>query len=217
MALLIHARCTEIMGIDIHPGATIGGGLMIDHGSGVVIGETCVIGRNCNFLHGITLGGTGNTDSWDRHPKLGNNVFIGCNATVLGNISIGDEVIIGSGSLVLKPLPPRAVAIGTPAVIKRIKEKKSSVLTAIENTKHSTLREGSKNDRYTSVVTLWEKDELWEPQDSQASPKKCSDLLLAVGFADSHQTYFGDDCLVHDGVIENKSSSVSSTEECVMC
>ena len=91
LAMVIQARNTEVFGVDIHPGARIGGGLMIDHGTGVVIGETAVVGTNCSFLHGTTLGGTGTSKDFDRHPKIGNNVFLGCGVTVLGNIKIGDH------------------------------------------------------------------------------------------------------------------------------
>lgn len=94
---------------------------MIDHGTGVVIGETAVIGSNCTLMHGITLGGTGKVSSFDRHPKLGNNVFLGCQVTILGNIRIGDGVTVGAGSIVLKSLPDGATAVGSPAVIKAIK------------------------------------------------------------------------------------------------
>lgn len=97
------------------------GGLLLDHGTGVVIGETSVVGQNCSFLHGITLGGTGKP-GYDRHPKLGNNVFVGCQVTILGNITIGDYSSIGAGSLVLKSLPAGATAIGSPATIKSIRD-----------------------------------------------------------------------------------------------
>ena len=83
---------------------------------GVVIGETAVIGRNCSFLHGVTLGGTG-APVFDRHPKLGDNVFVGCSTSILGNIKIGSNVKIGSGSIVVKPLPSGATAVGNPAKI----------------------------------------------------------------------------------------------------
>ena len=86
IAMAIQARCTEVFGVDIHPGASIGPGLMIDHGTGVVIGETAVVGEDCSFLHGITLGATGSSKEFDRHPKIGSNVFLGCGVTVLGNI-----------------------------------------------------------------------------------------------------------------------------------
>lgn len=89
---------------------------MVDHGTGIVVGESAVIGTNCSFLHGVTLGSTGK-ESGDRHPKVGNDVLIGCNATVLGNIRIGHCCKIGSGSLVLKALPDGVTAVGNPAKI----------------------------------------------------------------------------------------------------
>ena len=120
LALAVQARVTEVFGLDIHPGAVLGGGLMIDHGTGVVIGETAVVGKDCTFLHGVTLGGTGTSPEWDRHPKVGNNVFLGCGVTVLGNIRIGDHCKVGAGSLVLKPLPDGATAVGSPAIVKSL-------------------------------------------------------------------------------------------------
>lgn len=120
LAMVIQARCTEVFGVDIHPGALIGGGLMIDHGTGVVIGETAIIGRDCSFLHGITLGGTCTTQNFDRHPKIGNSVFLGCNVTVLGNIHVGDHSTVGANSLVLKSLPAGCTAVGSPAHVKNI-------------------------------------------------------------------------------------------------
>lgn len=134
LAMVIQARCTEVFGVDIHPGAVIGGGLMIDHGTGVVIGETVVVGKNCSFLHGITLGGTGNSTEFDRHPKLGDNVFLGCNVTVLGNIRIGSNSRVGASSLVLKSLPSDCTAMGSPATIRRqITSSGSSVSLFDEN------------------------------------------------------------------------------------
>ena len=115
-ARAIQSRCSEIFSVDIHPAARIGAGLMIDHGTGVVIGETCVIGTNCSFLHGVTLGSTGKNDG-DRHPKLGNDILIGCNSTILGNICIGSNTKVGSGSIVLKSLPCCVTAVGNPARI----------------------------------------------------------------------------------------------------
>jgi len=115
-ARAIQSRCSEVWSVDIHPNAKIGAGLMIDHGTGVVIGETAVIGSNCSFLHGVTLGSTGK-DSGDRHPKLGNDILVGCNATILGNICVGSNTKIGSGSIVLKSLPCCVTAVGNPARI----------------------------------------------------------------------------------------------------
>lgn len=102
--------------IEIHPGATIGKNLFIDHGSGVVIGETTIIGDNCTIYQGVTLGGTGK-ENGKRHPTIGNNVFIGSGAKVLGNITIGDNVKIGANCVVLKDIPSNSTAVGIPAKI----------------------------------------------------------------------------------------------------
>ena len=117
LALAIQARVSEVLSVDIHPGAVIGSGFHIHHGSGIVIGETSVVGRNCSIQHGVTLGATGNSVTFDRHPKLGNNVLVGCYTTILGNISIGTDCKIGAGSIVLKSLPDGVAAIGNPAKI----------------------------------------------------------------------------------------------------
>ena len=106
-------------GIEIHPGATIGRCLFIDHGMGIVFGETCEIGDNCTIYHGVTLGGTGK-DTGKRHPTLGNNVLIGAGTKVLGPVYIGDNVRVGAGSVVLKNLPANATAVGVPAEIVRV-------------------------------------------------------------------------------------------------
>ena len=106
-------------GIEIHPGATIGRCLFIDHGMGIVFGETCEIGDNCTIYHGVTLGGTGK-DTGKRHPTLGDNVLIGAGAKVLGPVYIGDNVRVGAGSVVLKNLPANATAVGVPAEIVRV-------------------------------------------------------------------------------------------------
>ncbi len=105
-----------ITGIEIHPAATIGPGLFIDHGMGVVIGETAEIGENCTLYHGVTLGGT----SWKkekRHPTLGKNVVIGAGAKVLGPFKVGDNSRIGSGSVVVKEVPPNSVVVGVPGKV----------------------------------------------------------------------------------------------------
>jgi serine O-acetyltransferase len=108
-----------VTGIEIHPGATIGKGLVIDHGSGVVIGETAEIGDNCTLYQGVTLGGTGK-DVGKRHPTLGNNVMIGAGAKVLGPFKIGDNVKIASNAVVLEEIPADSTAVGIPArVVKR--------------------------------------------------------------------------------------------------
>jgi len=116
LAMVLQARNSELFGADIHPAAKIGGGLMLDHATGVVIGETAVIGEDCSLLHNVTLGGTG-IAKFDRHPKIGNNVVIGCGASVLGNIKIGDGCKIGSGSMITKPLDPGCTVVGNPSRI----------------------------------------------------------------------------------------------------
>ena len=106
-------------GIEIHPGASIGDGVFIDHGSGVVIGETTVVGDNCVIYQGATLGGTGK-ETGKRHPTLGKNVMVGSGARVLGPINIGDNAKIAANAVVLMDLPPNSTAVGVPArVVKR--------------------------------------------------------------------------------------------------
>ena len=108
-------------GIEIHPGATIGKRLFIDHGFGVVIGETAIIGDDVTIYQGVTLGGTGK-ETGKRHPTIGNNVFIGSGAKVLGNITVGNDVKIGANSVVLKDIPNRATVVGVPGKIVKISE-----------------------------------------------------------------------------------------------
>jgi len=106
-------------GVEIHPGAKIGKGLFIDHGSGVVIGETTEIGDNCTIYQGVTLGGTGK-DTGKRHPTLGNNVMVGSGARVLGPFKVGDNVKIAANAVVLEAIPDNCTAVGVPArVVKR--------------------------------------------------------------------------------------------------
>lgn len=107
-------------GIEIHPGATIGRGLLIDHGIGVVIGETAIIGDDCHLYHGVTLGGTGKQQA-KRHPTLGNGVMIGCGAKCLGNIYIGDHAKIGANAVVITDVPADTTFIGLAAKDKRVK------------------------------------------------------------------------------------------------
>lgn len=105
-----------LTGIEIHPGARIGEGLFIDHGMGVVIGETAEIGNNVTLYQGVTLGGTGK-EKGKRHPTIGNNVVIGAGAKVLGNICIGDNVKIGAGSVVLRDVPANCTVVGVPGKV----------------------------------------------------------------------------------------------------
>lgn len=105
-----------ITGIEIHPGATIGSGILIDHGMGVVIGETAIVGNRVTIYHGTTLGGTGK-ESGKRHPTVGNNVIIGAGAKVLGPITIGDNSKVGANSVVLKDVPANSTVVGIPAKV----------------------------------------------------------------------------------------------------
>ena len=105
-------------GVEIHPGATIGDGLFIDHGSGVVIGETTIIGNNCTLYQGVTLGGTGK-DVGKRHPTLGNNVMVGAGAKVLGPLKVGNNSKIAANAVVLHEVPENCTAVGIPAKVVR--------------------------------------------------------------------------------------------------
>ena len=116
MAYFFQMRTSEVFGIDIHPAAKIGKGLMIDHAHSIVIGETSVVGDNVSMLHSVTLGGTGKEDE-DRHPKIGDGVMIGAGAKVLGNIKVGSCCRIAAGSVVLQEIPPRKTVAGVPAKI----------------------------------------------------------------------------------------------------
>ena len=101
-------------GIEIHPGATIGRGVFIDHGMGVVIGETAIVGDDCTLYQGVTLGGTGK-ERGKRHPTLGREVVVGVGASVLGDITVGDGARVGAGSVVLRDVPPHTTTVGIPA------------------------------------------------------------------------------------------------------
>lgn len=114
IAFHMQSRISELFAIDIHPAAIIGKGVMIDHATSVVIGETAVVGDDVSMLHEVTLGGTGAAEE-DRHPKIGKGVLIGAGAKVLGNITVGDHARIAAGSVVLQPVPARCTVAGVPA------------------------------------------------------------------------------------------------------
>ncbi len=120
IARIISQRARHTTGIEIHPGAQIGKGLFIDHGMGVVIGETAVIGDNCLLYQGVTLGGTGK-DKGKRHPTLGDNVMVGAGAKVLGPITLGNNVKVAANAVVLKDIPDNCTAVGVPARVARCK------------------------------------------------------------------------------------------------
>lgn len=117
-ARYVSQRAVRKTGIEIHPGAQIGKGLFIDHGHGVIIGETTIIGDNCTLYQGVTLGGTGK-EHGKRHPTIGNNVMISAGAKVLGSFTIGDNSKIGAGSVVLSEVPPNSTVVGVPGRVVR--------------------------------------------------------------------------------------------------
>ena len=116
LAYFVQMRVSEVFGVDIHPAARVGKGIMIDHAHSIVIGETAVVGDNVSMLHSVTLGGTGKEDG-DRHPKIGNGVMIGAGAKVLGNISVGYCSRIAAGSVVLHDVPHSTTVAGVPAKV----------------------------------------------------------------------------------------------------
>jgi serine O-acetyltransferase len=114
LAFHFQSRISELFQVDIHPAAKLGSGLFLDHGTGIVIGETAVVGDEVSMLHAVTLGGTG-AERGDRHPKIGKGVLLGAGAKVLGNITVGDYAKVASGSVVLKPVPAGCTVAGVPA------------------------------------------------------------------------------------------------------
>lgn len=114
LAFAMQSRVSEVFSVDIHPAAVVGSGILFDHATGVVVGETAVIGNNVSILHHVTLGGTGSIVG-DRHPKIGDGVLIGAGATILGPIRVGEGAKIGAGSVVLTDIPPHTTAVGNPA------------------------------------------------------------------------------------------------------
>ncbi|MBV9571568.1 MAG: serine O-acetyltransferase [Alphaproteobacteria bacterium] len=116
LAYLVQSRMSELFGVDIHPAATLGRGILMDHATGIVIGETAVVEDDVSLLHGVTLGGTGK-ETGDRHPKIRRGVLLSVGAKVLGNIEVGEYARVGAGSLVLKPVPAHCTVAGIPAKI----------------------------------------------------------------------------------------------------
>ncbi len=115
-ALYLQSQSSRIFAVDIHPAARFGKGIMLDHATGLVVGETATIGDNCSFLHAVTLGGSGK-ETGDRHPKIGENVLIGAGAKILGNIKVGSCSRVAAGSVVLSEVPPNVTVAGVPAKI----------------------------------------------------------------------------------------------------
>jgi len=116
LAHYLQSQMSQIFQIDIHPNSTLGSGIMLDHGTGIVIGETARVGHNCSILHHVTLGGSGKKGV-DHHPKVGDGVLLGAGASIIGNVNIGDGCQVGAGTLVISDLPAHSVAVGVPAKI----------------------------------------------------------------------------------------------------
>jgi serine O-acetyltransferase len=116
LAFYFQNQMSSIFGVDIHPAAKIGCGIMFDHATGLVVGETAVIEDDVSVLHGVTLGGTGKA-SGDRHPKIRHGVLLGANASIIGNIEVGEGAKVGAGSVVMKDVPPHVTVAGIPAVV----------------------------------------------------------------------------------------------------
>ena len=131
LARLISQRSRHRTGIEIHPGAKIGRRLVIDHGMGIVIGETAEIGDDCLIYHGVTLGGTGK-DVGKRHPTIGNNVLIGTGAKVLGPFKVGDNSRIAANSVVLSEIPPNSTAVGVPARVVKVDGRKVNYVGEVD-------------------------------------------------------------------------------------
>lgn len=154
LALALQSRVSEVFGVDIHPAAKIGEGILLDHGTGLVIGETAVIGDRVSLMQGVTLGGSGK-ETGDRHPKVGQGALIGASVTVLGNIKIGEGAMIASGSLVLKDVPEHSMAAGIPAkVIGYVEEQVPSLTMKHDASKDffehvATGQEGRSMDEYS--------------------------------------------------------------------
>lgn len=162
LARAISQTARLFTGIEIHPGAKIGKGFFIDHGMGVVIGETTEIGENVTLFQGVTLGGTGK-EKGKRHPTLGNNVTVAVGAKVLGNIKIGDNAIIGAGSVVIKDVPPDSTVVGIPGKVVRHKGKKVFGITLEHGNLPDPILEKLEQFRrelneVESIVNTWKKE-----------------------------------------------------------
>lgn len=115
IASALQSEMSNVFGVDIHPGSKWGSGITMDHGGGCVVGETSVIGDNVYLMHNVTLGATGTSNNFDRHPKIGRGAFLAASCTVLGNVEVGAGAVVGACSLVNKPVPPGYTAMGVPA------------------------------------------------------------------------------------------------------
>ncbi|SFR09421.1 serine O-acetyltransferase [Desulfoscipio geothermicus] len=154
VARLISQFARAITQIEIHPGAKIGEGLFIDHGAGVVIGETAEIGNNVTIYQGVTLGGTGK-EKGKRHPTIGDNVVISTGAKILGSFKVGENSKIGAGSVVLKPVPPNSTVVGVPGkVVIRDGEKVGTAGVSIIDLRHDLLPDPVAEAMYAMQKTI---------------------------------------------------------------
>ncbi len=185
-----------LTGIEIHPGATIGKGVFIDHGMGVVIGETAIIGDYCLIYQGVTLGGTGK-ECGKRHPTLGENVVVGGGAKVLGNIQIGNNVRIGAGSVVLRDVPSDCTVVGIPG---RIVYRSGVRVNPLE---HGSLPDSEA----TAIRTLVDRIEMLEQQvqdlmSQQSNPNQGKELVATGIDVSEHYVNVGQNCRLADRGIQ---------------
>lgn len=208
-AYLCQSRGSEVFGMDIHPAAVIGPGCMIDHATGVVVGETAVVGEECSLLHGVTLGGTGKEGNVDRHPKLGAHVLVGAHASILGNIRIGARSKIGCGSVVLEALPPGATAVGVPAkVVGRSEEGAAESDTALRRVTFANVC-GRPEDDFRSI---W-RDRLHHlGNDGFLTPRQFHDRLPHLTREESDDLFFQIDRDV-DGVVSEADAKRAMLRE----
>ena len=153
LARLISNFGRFLTGIEIHPGATIGEGLFIDHGTGIVIGETAELGRNVTLYQGVTLGGTGK-EKGKRHPTLGNNVVVASGAKVLGSFTVGDHAKIGAGSVVLSPVPAHATVVGIPGRIVMMNGKRVHIEANFHRARELSLECGESAEELASELDV---------------------------------------------------------------
>ena len=153
LAASISNRVSVVLGPDIHPAARLGAGIMLDHGSGIVIGETAVVEDDVSILQNVTLGGTGKTDG-DRHPKIRRGVMIGAGANVIGNIEVGERSKIAAGSVVLKDVPPGCTVAGIPAQIVRLHTGNEALAKPTRN--GSTLNGSKVKNESNHLRSVWD-------------------------------------------------------------
>lgn len=228
VALWLQSQASAVFGVDIHPAATMGAGILLDHGTGIVIGETATVGDGCTILHGVTLGGTGKQEG-DRHPKVGAYCLIGANASLLGNIVIGQGAKIGAGSIVLGPIPSGATAVGAPAkIIGRAKEAKPgstvdgtlmevSLLhkSASSTTVTTASMTGSVGTRDTSSSTVNSESD-WDGDASEEANKTSSPPKTIQAGSSSNSTQTNCICPFRDYVLMAQSAPAGSITICTL-